>query len=160
VLAWLGPGAGGREYPVERWQADSLDAAAGDENLKGVRMTIRIIRKDDLAGTNRNVRAPTYETTRFLLANDGFGVTVTDIVLKPGVEAEYGYDDHIEIAYCISGKAVLTETDGTAHDILPGTLWVADKGSHFRFSASEPTRLICVFNPALAGHETGYAGDQ
>lgn len=46
-------------------------------------MTIRIIRKADLAGSSRNIKAPTYETTRFLLASDGYGVTVTDIVLTP-----------------------------------------------------------------------------
>ena len=123
-------------------------------------MTIRIIRKQDLAGTARHVKAPTYETFRFLLEQDGTGVTVTDIVLKPGIEAEYGYDKHIEIAYCLEGHATLTDRHGTAHEIVPGTMWVADKGTQFRFIAQEPTRLICVFSPAFTGSETGYAGDQ
>jgi quercetin dioxygenase-like cupin family protein len=123
-------------------------------------MTIRIIRKADLAGTSRHVKAPTYETFRFLLESDGTGVTVTDIVLKPGIEAEYGYDRHIEIAYCLEGHATLTGPDGTPRDILPGTMWVAGKGEYFRFVAHLPTRLICVFNPAFKGRETGYAGDR
>jgi L-ectoine synthase len=123
-------------------------------------MTIRIIRKQDLVGTERNVKAPTYETFRFLLDSDGTGVTVTDIVLKPGIEADYGYDRHIEIAYCLEGHATLTDQHGTAEEIVPGTMWVAAKGSRFRFIAHLPTRLICVFNPAFTGRETGYAGDQ
>lgn len=123
-------------------------------------MSIRIIRKHDLAGTDRNVKAPTYETFRFLLDSDGTGVTVTDIILKPGIEARYGYDRHIEIAYCLEGRATLTMNSGAAHEIVPGTMWVAPKGEHFTFIAHEPTRLICVFNPAFTGLETGYAGDQ
>ncbi len=123
-------------------------------------MTIRIIRKADLAGTPRNVKAPTYETFRFLLDSDGTGVTVTDIVLKPGIEAEYGYDHHIEIAYCLEGRAKLWQEGTEPQEIVPGTMWVASKGTRFKFIAFEPTRLICVFNPAFSGHETGYAGDQ
>jgi L-ectoine synthase len=123
-------------------------------------MNVRIIKKQDLVGTPRNVKAATYETFRFLLDSDGAGVTVTDIVLKPGIEAEYGYDHHIEIAYCIEGRAELKVDGRESFVIEPGTMWVAEKGSRFRFKASEPTRLICVFNPAFAGHETGYAGEQ
>ncbi len=124
-------------------------------------MPIRTVQKSDLEGTERHVKAETYETYRFLLESDHTGVTVTDIVLKPGIEAEYGYDKHIEIAYCIEGKATLTDlATRKVHDIQPGTLWVADKGARFLFTADEPTRLICVFNPAFLGHETGYAGDQ
>jgi L-ectoine synthase len=123
-------------------------------------MNVRIIKKQDLVGTPRNVKAATYETFRFLLDSDGAGVTVTDIVLKPGIEAEYGYDHYIEIAYCIEGRAELKVDGRESFVIEPGTMWVAEKGSRFRFIASEPTRLICVFNPAFAGHETGYAGEQ
>jgi L-ectoine synthase len=124
-------------------------------------LKIRTVKKSELEGTNRHVKAKTYETYRFLLESDHVGVTVTDILLKPGVEADYGYDAHIEIAYCLEGKATLTdlETDA-AHDIVPGTMWIAEKGARFRFVAETPTRLICVFNPAFTGHETGYAGDQ
>jgi L-ectoine synthase len=123
-------------------------------------MNVRIIKKQDLVGTPRNVKAATYETFRFLLDSDGAGVTVTDIVLKPGIEAEYGYDHHIEIAYCIEGRAELKVEGREPFVIEPGTMWVAEKGARFWFIASEPTRLICVFNPAFAGHETGYAGEQ
>jgi L-ectoine synthase len=124
-------------------------------------MTIKIIRKSDLANTSRHIKNDTYETTRFLLAPDEAGITVTDIVLTPNLEADYGYDAHIEIAYCIEGKATLTDLENMeAHVIEPGTMWVAPKKSRFRFKADVPTRLICVFNPAFIGAETGFAKDQ
>jgi L-ectoine synthase len=124
-------------------------------------MTLRIIRKSDLVGTARHVRNEHYETFRFLLEADRADVTVTDIVLAPGIEATYGYDQHIEIAYCLEGAAQLSdEATGAKHEILPGTMWVASRGSRFRFRATTATRLICVFSPAFTGHETGFAGDQ
>ena len=124
-------------------------------------MPVRIVRKADLAGTPRHVRTDAYETFRFLLASDGLGITVTDIVLKPGVEAVYGYDNHVEIAYCIEGRARIADLRGGAEaEIGPGCLWVAERGDRFRFLADEPTRLVCVFSPPFVGGETGFAGDQ
>ena len=124
-------------------------------------MAVQVIRKADLAGTSRHVKNDTYETTRFLLDADRADVTVTDIVIAPGIEAEYGYDKHIEIAYCIEGAAVLSDAAaGQTHRIEPGTMWVAHKGARFRFRAETPTRLICVFSPPFTGRETGFVGDQ
>jgi mannose-6-phosphate isomerase-like protein (cupin superfamily) len=55
---------------------------------------------------------------------------------------------------------LMDDAAGTTHRIEPGTLWVARKGTRFRFRAETPTRLICVFSPPFAGRETGFAGDQ
>jgi L-ectoine synthase len=124
-------------------------------------MTVRVIRKSELANTSRHIKNDVYETYRFLLKPDAAEVTVTDIVLKPGIEATYGYESHIEIAYCIEGKALLTDkASGVAHVIEPGTMWVASKGTDFIFRAEVPTRLICVFHPAFLGEETGFAKDK
>jgi L-ectoine synthase len=124
-------------------------------------MAIKIIRKSELANTPRHIKNDVYETTRFLLAPDNTGVTVTDIMLAPAIEADYGYDNNIEIAYCIEGKAMLTDLENMKTFLIePGTMWVAEKTSRFRFVAEVPTRLICVFNPAFNGPETGFAGDQ
>ncbi len=124
-------------------------------------MPIRVIRKSDLAGTARHVCNDTYETFRFLLKPDGAGVTITDIVLNPGIEADYGYDGHVEMAYCIEGRAKLTDlATGIGEVIEPGALWIAPMGARFRFVAETQTRLICVFTPPFDGGETGFAGDQ
>jgi L-ectoine synthase len=115
-------------------------------------MPVRVISKSNLVGTSRHVRNETYETYRSLLASDDVGVTVTDIVLAPGVEATYGYDNHVEIAYCIEGKATLTDlATGRCEEIAPGTLWAACKGDRFLFEAEVQTRLICVFTPPSRG---------
>jgi L-ectoine synthase len=121
-------------------------------------MPVKIVRKAGLTGTARHVRTHAYETHRFLLDADHAGVTLTDIVLSPGVEETYGYKDHIEVAYCLEGHAWLTDmaTD-IKSEITPGTLWVASKGDAFRFVASVATRLICVFTPPFDGSETGFA---
>ena len=120
------------------------------------------IDKAKLQGTARHVRDPAYDTTRFLLAADGMGVTVTDIVLAPGVPATYGYDNHVEIAYCIAGDAEVTDAAGVVTAIRPGVMWIAERGERFVFRALRfvfralvPTRLICVFTPPFEGHETG-----
>lgn len=124
-------------------------------------MPVQIIRKEQLVGSERHLRTETYETVRFLLAADQAEVTVTDVTLIPDVEAEYGSEQHQEIAYCIEGNAELIDSaTWQTHQIEPGVLWLARRGERFRFRAHTPTRLICVFTPPFVGHETGYAGDQ
>ena len=119
---------------------------------------MQILRKEALPDSRR-IRTAAYETHRFLLASDAAGATVTDIILRPGREETYGYDAHVEIAYCLEGAATLTDASGVAHAIAPGTMWVARPGERFRFVAQAPTRLICVFTPPLEGGETGFASD-
>lgn len=124
-------------------------------------MPLKFLRRGDLVGSNRHVRSDVYETVRFLLAEDGMGLTITDITLQPNIEAIYGYDRHIEIAYCIEGSALITDhATMESVPIAEGTLWIAEKGDRFTFRADTPTRLICVFTPAFEGGETGFAGDQ
>jgi L-ectoine synthase len=119
-----------------------------------------IRRKSELLNTGRHVKNHAYETVRFLLESDGAGLTITDITLEPDIEELYGYDERLEIAYCLSGRAQLQELGKEEwHAIEPGTLWLARAGEHFRFKAFEPTRLICVFSPAFTGQETGFARD-
>ena len=118
-------------------------------------------RKQDLIGTDRHVKTHAYETVRFLLAPDRAGLTMTDITLEPGIEEMYGYEDHIEVAYCLEGHAILTDlTNGSVHEIVPGTFWAATNHEKFRFVASVKTRLICTFTSPFAGSETGFAQDQ
>ena len=112
----------------------------------------------ELVGTAHDVTHPNYRTMRLLLRSDPAPVSVTDIVLVPGIEDIYGYDDRTEIAYCIEGRATVRDLNGgSEREIEPGVLWVAPPGSRFSFVAHEPTRLICVFDPPLEGDETGTA---
>lgn len=120
---------------------------------------MQVIRKNDLQNTGRHIQNELYNTTRFLLASDNAGATVTDNVLAPDIEEVYGYDHHTEIAYCIEGEALITDAAGDRHTMLPGTMLVSRPGERFRLLASKPTRVICVFTPPLNGGETGFAKD-
>ncbi len=121
-------------------------------------MALLIKTKEALLNTDRHVCTHAYDTVRFLLESDMAGVTLTDIVIQPGIEEVYGYDEHIEVAYCLEGKAILTDLQtGLVHSILPGTLWAATKHERFSFIAEQPTRLICAFTPPFKGGETGFA---
>jgi L-ectoine synthase len=110
----------------------------------------------DLVDTSRDVIHENYRTCRLLIQSDGYSVGLTDITLHPGIDAVYGYDDRREFAYCISGSATVRQLpDGEPIAVGPGTLWVAEPAERFAFVAHEPTRLICIFDPPLAGYETG-----
>ncbi|WP_436762348.1 ectoine synthase [Streptosporangium sp. V21-05] len=110
----------------------------------------------DVLGTERDVTNENYRSTRLLLAEDGAGVGLTDTVLSPGIKGTYGYPDRTEIAYCVGGAATAVDLEtGEEHTVVPGVLWVAPAGSTFTLVATEPLRLICVFDPPLEGTETG-----
>lgn len=116
--------------------------------------------REALAGSSRDVTHVNYRTFRLLIAADGAPVSLTDIVLNPGIEDVYGYPDRTEVAYCIEGHATVHDLqNGRLEEIRPGKLWVAPPGSRFRFVAHEATRLICVFDPPLTGNESGLADE-
>jgi L-ectoine synthase len=117
---------------------------------------MKTISVGDLVGTSRDVSHANYRTSRLLITSDGYSIGLTDITLHPGIDAVYGYDDRTEFAYCISGSATVRQLpDGEPFAVGPGTLWIAEPAERFTFVAHEPTRLICIFDPPLAGHETG-----
>jgi L-ectoine synthase len=114
--------------------------------------------KHELAGTSRAMGTDKWQTTRLLLREDGVGLTVTDVTLGAGSEAIYGYKHHVEIGYCLEGEATITElATGVVHVIKPGSLFAAARGERFRWRSDQPTRLITIFNPALAGPEVNDA---
>lgn len=109
--------------------------------------------KDNLQGTKNVVKTAAYTSTRFLLREDNIGLTMTDIYLNPGIDAIYHYPHHLEIAYCLEGKAILENLeDGKVYEVTPGFIWATTK-ERFRFKVLGTIRLICVFNPALVGPE-------
>ncbi len=110
--------------------------------------------KAELVGSSRAVATDKWSTTRFLLREDGVGLTLTDITLHRAPPTVYGYRHHVEVGYCLAGHAWLEDLgNGTTHDIGPGTLWAAAKGERFRFEVVESVRLITIFVPALVGPE-------
>ncbi|MEV6948450.1 ectoine synthase [Streptomyces sp. NPDC051172] len=92
---------------------------------------------------------------RFLLETDGMGYSVTDTIVRAGTKSRLEYQRHLEACYCIEGKGAVVDAEGTTHPIRPGTLYALDQHDpHFLIAdPDQDLRLVCVFTPALAGHE-------
>ena len=107
---------------------------------------------------------------RFLLKEDRVGYSLTDTIVWAGTSSCLQYVDHVEACYCIEGSGWVIEADGSAHRLEPGTMYALDEHDPHTLIADEGVdlRLVCVFQPALEGHEchnlspngfSSYAGD-
>lgn len=92
---------------------------------------------------------------RFLVDADGMGYTLTDTIVNAGTRSALRYDSHLEACYCISGRGQVIDADGRSYDIEPGTMYALDRhDSHYLVAdPGQDLRLVCVFSPALKGHE-------
>lgn len=112
-------------------------------------------RLEDIAGTDRDVEAPTFVSRRLLLARDGMGFSLHDTVLFAGTETEIHYQNHLEAVYCLEGMAEIVELDGDGkvHKIEPGVMYALDKHDRHLLRAITDFRALCVFNPPVTGRE-------
>ena len=93
-------------------------------------------------------------TLRYLLREDGVGITVSDITVGAGGNKILHYKNHIEANLVIEGEGTVEDmATGEVHQLKPGTIYVLDKHDRHRLNATTPMRLICVFTPALVGGE-------
>jgi L-ectoine synthase len=92
---------------------------------------------------------------RYLTKSDDMGFTVTDTVVKAGTSSPLRYKNHLEACYCYAGSGKVIDTEGNEFDIVPGTIYALDQhdAHHLVASDHEDMRLVCVFTPALHGHE-------
>ena len=82
------------------------------------------------------------------------GFTLSDIRIEPGEGAQLWYKNHIEANSVIEGEGILEELDsGRQHELRPGVMYCLDKHDRHRIISKTPMRMICVFNPPLAGGE-------
>ena len=120
----------------------------------------------DVEGTKADARGDKWRSLRMLTRADGMGFTVTQTTIERGMEIELEYRYHLEACLCLEGELELVElANGARHVIGPGTLYALDAHDHHVLRALGPSRLVCVFTPALAGDEThdasgGYAAGQ
>lgn len=106
-------------------------------------------------GTGAHVTGDAFESRRLLLAADGLGYSLHDTVVTEGTEQHLHYKNHIESNYCIAGEGEVEDVaTGEVHAIAPGTLYVLDRHeAHILRATKGDLRLICIFTPALTGHE-------
>jgi len=111
-------------------------------------------RLEEIEGTDRAVRAPTFTSRRFLLRDDGMGFSFHDTVLYAGSETYIQYRHHLEAVYCVEGEGELEDLEsGATHAIRPGTFYALDGHERHHLRATTDLRMMCVFRPALTGRE-------
>ena len=109
---------------------------------------------EDVLGTDQEVVTPNWTSRRLLLRRDGMGFSLHDTVIHAGTATEMCYRNHLEAVYCIEGEGeVETLADGRRHPIRPGTVYALDRHDHHVLHAKTALRLVCVFNPPVAGTE-------
>lgn len=114
-----------------------------------------IIRKlDDIIDTHRDIPWGNGSSRRFLISEDNMGYSLTDTIINEGTTSLLEYKNHLESCYCIEGEGeVISANEGKVHLITPGTMYALDKNDKHYLIAHTRMRLICVFSPALNGHE-------
>lgn len=96
-----------------------------------------------------------WTSSRYLLARDACGFTLTQTTLAAGARSEMEYKNHIEANLIIEGRARVTEVaTGAVHELGPGDMYALDKHDRHVLEALTDMRIVCVFTPALVGPET------
>lgn len=117
---------------------------------------MKIIRLEDIIGTDRDVEGPGWKSRRLLLKKDGMGFSFHDTTIPAGAELKLWYKNHLEAVYCVAGNGSIEDlATGEVHEIRNGTLYALDKNDrHILRGGTEDMRLICAFNPPVTGRET------
>ena len=114
-----------------------------------------IRRLEELEGTEREVKAPTWTSRRLLLREDGMGFSFHETILHAGTVTQMWYKNHQEAVLCVEGEGELEDLEtGQHHVIKPGTMYALDKHDRHVLTAKTDLRMICVFNPPCVGCET------
>lgn len=117
---------------------------------------MKIVRLQDLIGTDREVKGQGWTSRRLLLKKDGMGFSFHDTVIPAGAELPLWYKNHLEAVYCVSGNGRIKDlATGEVHEISDGTLYALDQhDQHILYGGTEDMRLVCAFNPPVTGDET------
>ena len=108
----------------------------------------------EVAGTARDVEAPTWRSRRLLLAKDGCGFSLHDTVIHAGTTTDMWYANHLEAVYCIEGSGELEDREtGETWRLEPGTMYVLDGHEKHTVRAETQLRMVCVFDPPVTGDE-------
>ncbi|MDA3962342.1 MAG: ectoine synthase [Planctomycetota bacterium] len=115
---------------------------------------MQTVRLNDIIGTDRDIEGGNWNSRRLLLRDDGMGFSLHDTIIRAGTETLIHYQNHLEAVYCIEGEGeVETTDDGVIHPISAGTVYALDKHDRHLLRAKVDMRMVCVFTPALTGHE-------
>lgn len=65
---------------------------------------MKVVKLEDVIGTDQEVKGENWTSRRLLLARDGMGYSVHDTIIKAGTETHIWYQNHLEAVYCIEGE--------------------------------------------------------
>ncbi|MDD5723967.1 MAG: ectoine synthase [Syntrophales bacterium] len=111
---------------------------------------------DEIRGGDREVFAENnnWVSARLLLKGDNMGFSFNETTIFANTETLIWYKNHLEAVYCIEGEGeVETIDDGKKYPIRPGTMYALNDHDKHYLRAFSQLRLVCVFNPPLAGRE-------
>jgi len=117
---------------------------------------MKIVRLQDIIGTDRDVAGPGWKSRRLLLKKDGMGFSFHETIVPAGAELHLWYKHHLEAVYCVAGNGTIEDlATGEVHAIHDGVLYALDRHDrHVVRGGSEEMRLVCAFNPPVTGRET------
>lgn len=116
---------------------------------------MKVIKLEDLLGTEREVDDGNWVSRRFIMKDDNMGYSVNDTIIRAGTETHIWYQNHLETVYCIEGDGEIeTLSDNKVYKLEPGVLYALDQNDeHMLRGGSKDMRMVCVFNPPLSGRE-------
>ncbi|RXJ00383.1 ectoine synthase [Anaerobacillus alkaliphilus] len=115
---------------------------------------MKVVKLEDIIGTNQEVKGENWTSRRLLLAKDGMGYSVHDTIIKAGTETHIWYQNHLEAVYCIEGEGeVVTLKDNKVHPITANSIYALDENDEHLLRAKTNMRMVCVFNPPITGQE-------
>ncbi|MBB6454503.1 L-ectoine synthase [Salirhabdus euzebyi] len=115
---------------------------------------MKVVALEDVLGTEHDVDGGNWVSRRLILKKDNMGYSVHDTIIKAGTETHIWYQNHLESVYCIEGEGeVVTLKDNKVWPIKKDTLYALDENDEHLLRAKTDMRMICVFNPAVAGTE-------
>jgi len=117
---------------------------------------MKIVRIEDIRGTDREVQGEGWTSYRLLLKKDGMGFSYHETIIPAGAELHLWYKNHLEAVYCVAGNGSIEDlATGEVHEIYDGVLYALDKNDrHILRGGTKDMRLICTFNPPVSGRET------
>ncbi|WP_435099972.1 ectoine synthase [Arhodomonas sp. AD133] len=116
---------------------------------------MKIVKLEEIIGTDRDVEGPGWKSRRLLLKKDGMGFSFHETIIPAGAELKLWYKYHLEAVYCVAGNGTIEDlATGEVHDIYDGVLYALDKHDrHILRGGTEDMRLVCAFNPPVTGRE-------
>lgn len=109
---------------------------------------------DQISGTERDVHGGGWRSRRLVVADDGLKYSFHVTTLDEGARLQFEYRDHRETVFCIEGEGIIEDlTAGRREELAPGSLYSAGIGEPHVITANTAMRLVCVFDPPLAGTE-------